>query len=1712
MTGSSTRIGALVEVASVDTVVRLDGQAGRLDELVLTGDVRRSLDAVLDAARGDRGAGFLLVGHFGSGKSHFLAALGELLEEPRRALARGPWDAGLKRAAAAVRPSLVVSVPLVEYRAGADLEDVTWRRAWQATGRPPPPLSNDRAASWGRLLAAGQDRGRPGLLVLLDELSEFLRAKRGPGLTEDLRFLQFLGEWASRQPVVVLGALQESLDEVTNVSERELARIRDRYPVRLGLSMRHVEDLVRGRLVLLRGGAEAEVERIYHRLAEAFPSWQVTAERFAACYPVHPDTLTLLDGLRFVLSQQRGVVDFICRQLRGDEAAGIPAWIERDADRLLGPDRVYDHFQARLRERVETSRLAETVVPHYERAAPSLFEAGPDQELALRAVKLLTLLAASPLERRRNATELAGMLLSRVSALDPAANVSYLQRAILDPLVAHGAFVVARAGRDPATTTYEVAQDADARLTASRLLDQVRAQLEPADRRVIDTLVEHGRTPSLSMDLLRETGRSRRQVIWQQTLRNLLVTTARLPELSPEAVEELMSAVERTGAEAALVVAEPETADAGTLARARGLAGDVRRLAVWVPDPLTPEEIEFSIDLLCREIVLRQALDEGRPGAGGLVQFLRRSLDSDVARAREVMRRCYFQGHVIGSALGGGLDLPLLSAQPFDTVLRAIAAPLFQALYPRHQHVQPHAELVSERNVRRVITVALAAPRLTVAAADREGVRGHIEGYLVPLGLVRRRGDVYQVAPDPARSPAVAELLRLTGPGPLPVAELVRELAAGPVGLTEPETLLLLNAAVQSGIVEAGRGRRPLDAPFITLAEVDRIGPGELVAPELRGLVLELGGMFGPGPHEPWDARVQQTSWEHARAWIEARREEVAQVQDGLRRLAESPLAGSLQRGDLVCDLERLGRLLATVDVRAAPRQGLEVFLSAVEVPDELLAGANRVAAAARFCRVELEAYLAAVRYLADPALSIPDRPAYQGLRTDLEEAVELASRVLPHAANDEARRVLEACEQFRRTFSARYAGEHEVFHAASQPKAAAVTTSAAYHALARLAEVAPTAVADDQVRVDRMLAGATVPPCHRNLEAELALRPRCGCGFQLGEEAPDLDVDALIAVAERGVAEHLAQLSQPDPRGRLERAASDLASLGQTEVAADLSRLLELAATADPAETSALGHLLDGPVRSVLRQVLRGGQVVVRRDLSELRDDLAGRRYPKRRLLELVHTWVEGPDGLAEQAVVEIGDSGEGGIEQTEERPAGTHPTVDALRVRFPGLVAALPAERPAEAFWLAAWWAGRSHQPPWLPPRLLERAGDLRQAARALVEVAGPRAELAGLDARVQSGTLLADQLEAALNLVDRSAAEVCSVLLEERLLRQPVRLAAAELLRRLAGDLTLADRLPIHDVTELAARHPLLTEADLAPLAAALAAARDLAVLERDLPSATAAQLVEDLYPVKMAPVPSLLSEAAAGWALFGAPRGALDALEGAATRVFATAERAFSEAAGSGFAGCLRTWEVGDAVVAPLLRAHGRVAVLLVDAMRADVWLRLRGPLTDALSGRRLGERWAVTPSPTRTAEAVTSLALGHPVAAGEVEGGGDLPVPFAHLGYETRLLPAADRDTHAQDLLDLWRGGPPLSIAVATGVDQRLHHSPVDLAALLAESVAALERRVLPTLRSLPAEVPLVVLADHGFRENLSWGRGAVDRYAHGGPSLAESVVPVVVLE
>ena len=318
--------------------------------------------------------------------------------------------------------------------------------------------------------------------------------------------------------------------------------------------------------------------------------------------------------------------------------------------------------------------------------------------------------------------------------------------------------------------------------------------------------------------------------------------------------------------------------------------------------------------------------------------------------------------------------------------------------------------------------------------------------------------------------------------------------------------------------------------------------------------------------------------------------------------------------------------------------------------------------------------------------------------------------------------------------------------------------------------------------------------------------------------------------------------------------------------------------------------------------------------------------------------------------------------------------------------------------------------------------------------------------------------------------------------------------------------------------------MAPAEAAALGYAFEASHHLAETERRLADATCAELVGDLYPSHVAQVTELVSRASlatTGHSVIGP--GAVEVFAASAQRLLAAADTVFSRHAEAGFPGCLLISDVRPNTDRPTTR-------LLTDGWPSCSSTPC-GPTPPGSSPPRWLVCFAGAPArlalgrrahATRTAEAVAALALGRPVPAGSAHGSppsagvsdvrdkGQGGAPFGHLGYEVAVLKGADRDYRAEQLRELWASGSPVMVAVASALDERLHHSSVELAVLLDDASRTIEQRVLASLVALPSSVPVVLMADHGFRENPSWGKGPEGRYVHGGTSLQECVVPVVV--
>lgn len=871
---TSTLIRDFVDVRPHPTVVRLEHLEGRDAPWIsasyhITREVQNHLHALRHALRQETGCGVFLIGHYGSGKSHFLAYLTQQL-----------------RGGGFLDPAAdVATVSLLNFRAGMALEDIVS----EALGLESHP--GDRRTAWTRLAA----RHPNGLLLVLDELSEFLRSKSSPAaFNEDVRFLQYMGEWAQGQRFWIVAAMQEQIEHTGDLEYALYRKIKDRYPLRLLLSPAHVRDLIGDSILIRKPGYEAAVAELAGRLREVYPA--IDGAELCAIYPLHPATLELLEEVRDRFSQARGIVEFTVTWLAGNPARNIAPFLDRPWGSLITPDVIVDHFQDLFEIQPEFLPLAQQLLPYYRKHLAGLFDSDAQRDLAWRLLKLLVLVSLSPVRDGLSAEEAAYWLLFAAARIDPGKNLRIVER-VLKQLVEQGRYIAVRDGR----YRIDLADEGAERL--EKLVERELAELPAGEDVVFDTLT--GLLPSQGFNpflLPREQWQARR-IRWHFHERAFAVYLGNDTPAPPQ--EPLALCIRLPWGEPARVQG------AYVLQPARlGLSPELRELAALSRAAARP----LGPDLAAR---IKQRIAERLP----LLQD----------RIRHV-----YQEATLTSPAGDREPAPRMeSPATLDEWLNRHGEWLCKRLYPGFErHAPSHGPLPKEAYRRLMRHVS--QHDLGDEEAD-EYVKLIREAYLAPMGLLRRKGREYVTPPGIEKNELVSLVLPLLAHQPAPKA--VYEHLASPIyGLVPDQVHLLLIFLLIQGEVDILKGRQSYREAYETLPtplQYDRIVPGHaLNLEQLKDLQRLCEGLNIRIPKQ-WSVLAQRHAVRQLR---EAGQRHTAQLQPLLFKL------GELGQGEeLAGQVRRLLAQWAALDKGDHELQGLQHFLYEIGSPARFLAAVNEL-------------------------------------------------------------------------------------------------------------------------------------------------------------------------------------------------------------------------------------------------------------------------------------------------------------------------------------------------------------------------------------------------------------------------------------------------------------------------------------------------------------------------------------------------------------------------------------------------------------------------------------------------------------------------------------------------------------------------------------------------------------------------------------------------
>ncbi len=1032
-----------VDVVPQPTVVRLEHLQSEnaqwvTESFYLTEETGKHLEALRVLLAQDNGSGAFLIGHYGSGKSHFLAYL----------------TRQIRAKAFAARNPAVVPISLLNYRAERSLESVVEQELQS-------PPGEDRRKAWAKIAR----RYPAGLLLVFDELSEYLRSKPpGPAFNEDLRFLQFLGEWAQGHRMWVLAALQEQIEHTGEIEYDLFRKIKDRYPLRLLLTPAHVQDLIANRLLRKKASYQAAVEQLAAELKEVYPDSAVDYGQLCRIYPLHPATLELLEELRDQFSQARGIVDFTLTQLLGNEARRIPPFLDQPWGRLLTPDAIVDHFSDLLEVQPQFLPIAQKILPRYRKLVPALFETKPQQELAWSLVKLLILVHLSPRREFLLADEAAFWLLYRISTIDPTKNRALVRKA-LETLAQKGTHVKQEGAR------FRLDLEDDSKEYLDNLLGRTVEELRARGDSVFEYLVPALSRANFNPFALPRDRWHMRKVRWHFHEWDLHVYLG-----------------------------------GGRPPVEKGLALQIG--LPWGPVcegncyRLLPSRLEADDQVL--ELASLYQLKQ-RPLPVRVLARVDERIGARLSWFGSLVRSAYAEATFLDPD-GAKAAMPLQVPHGTHAAwLGTLGEWMLRQTYPSFERFAPGFGPLPKEAYRQFMKFASEQDLGEQNAPD--AVKLIREAYLVPMGLMQRKGSEYVMNPRLDNNELVRLLASILEQHPAP-ARVYQHMSAPVYGLVADQIHLLLLVLLIQGELDIVKGERSYREIYDTLPnplQYDKVLPGKaLNLNQLRDLQSLCEAFRIPVPKQ-WSVLAQKRAVEQLLRHGERLRDSLGAFAAKLRQHGEAEA--------LRAEVEAHSLKWLALEKGDHELQGFQHFIQAIGPVHRFVAESGELASLPdRFERLLRETQR--FRHLfGDPVLTACPDP---GIATRLE-ALGAAP---PLSEPESLERWLDTAQSLYRSYQEWYRMHHEQWRDA-----------AGRHAIwsYRVPSVARSRylMLSAQVRqLESLLAEARMRRCPGMTSLEF--QPFCRCGFD-GSQAPLSDTLRRFEEASRQLENELALFFQQD-------------------------------------------------------------------------------------------------------------------------------------------------------------------------------------------------------------------------------------------------------------------------------------------------------------------------------------------------------------------------------------------------------------------------------------------------------------------------------------------------------------------------------------------------------------------------------------------------------
>ncbi|OCA02824.1 DUF6079 family protein [Akkermansia glycaniphila] len=303
----------------VSTYVISDEMAERLTQLVIP---QMQFDQPAD------NKGLLVVGNYGTGKSHLMSVVSSLAADA--SLLADLNHAGVRDVASqiagrfkVIRTEIGATTMSLRDILVSELEEHLEKFGVDYVFPEVKTITNHKRAFEDMMAKFGEVFPEQGLLLVVDELLDYLRTRKDQELILDLNFLREIGEVCKDLRFRFMAGVQEAIFDsprFTFVAD-SIRRVKDRFEQIL-IARKDVKFVVAERLLKKTAEQQAKIRDYLMPFAKYYGGLNERMDEFVRLFPVHPDYIDTFE--RVTVVEKREVLKTLSLGMKGILDKDVP--------------------------------------------------------------------------------------------------------------------------------------------------------------------------------------------------------------------------------------------------------------------------------------------------------------------------------------------------------------------------------------------------------------------------------------------------------------------------------------------------------------------------------------------------------------------------------------------------------------------------------------------------------------------------------------------------------------------------------------------------------------------------------------------------------------------------------------------------------------------------------------------------------------------------------------------------------------------------------------------------------------------------------------------------------------------------------------------------------------------------------------------------------------------------------------------------------------------------------------------------------------------------------------------------------------------------------------------------------------------------------------------------------------------------------------------